>query len=105
MQNLSTLAKFLAIATGILVLFACSKPQPALYEASLKADVSVFQTYSAEEFFKTRSVFGSSLNVDATAVLVSDDASGIYNAYKVPLDGSESIQLTHSSKESIYVVS
>ena len=64
---------------------------------------STFKTYSAEEFFKTRSVFGSSINAENSAILVSDDESGIFNAYRVPVDGSAPIQLTYSTKESIYV--
>ncbi|GAA4811118.1 peptidase S9 [Marinicella pacifica] len=62
-----------------------------------------FKTYSAEEFFQTTSVFGSSINHDQTAVLVSSDESGIFNAYKVALDGSGKEALTHSTDESIYV--
>ncbi|MFC3194809.1 alpha/beta fold hydrolase [Marinicella sediminis] len=62
---------------------------------------SDFQTYSAEAFFKTTTVFGSSINHDQTAVLVSSDETGIFNAYRVPLDGSAKVQLTHSDTESI----
>ena len=89
-----------------LLLVACSKPtvevvnQPVVEEKE-----PVFQTYSAEEFFKTTSVFGSSINADSSAVLVSSDKSGIFNAYKVPLDGSAPVRLTHSTLESVFVVS
>ncbi|MCF6317821.1 MAG: S9 family peptidase [Proteobacteria bacterium] len=61
-----------------------------------------FKQYSAEEFFKTTSVFGSSINHDATAVLISNDQTGIFNAYKVPLDGSDPTQLTDSTTDTIY---
>lgn len=64
-----------------------------------------FKQYSAEDFFKTTSVFGSSINYDATAVLVSSDQSGVYNAYKFPLDGTPSTQLTSSKSDAIYGVS
>lgn len=104
MRNISNLTKALVISAGLSLLFACSKQAPVVQESTVEKKASTFKTYSAEEFFKTRSVFGSSINADTTAVLVSDDASGIYNAYKVPLDGTPPIQLTHSSKESIYVV-
>lgn len=69
------------------------------------AKSSPFKRYSAEDFFKTTSVFGSSINHDATAVLVSSDHSGVYNAYKYPLDGSPSTQLTDSKSDAIYGVS
>ena len=104
MRNISNLTKALVISAGLSLLFACSKQAPVVQESTVEKKASTFKTYSAEEFFKTRSVFGSSINADTTAVLVSDDASGIYNVYKVPLDGTPPIQLTHSSKESIYVV-
>ncbi|WP_282167585.1 S9 family peptidase [Shewanella japonica] len=66
---------------------------------------SVFKTYTAEDFYKTTSVFGSSINHDGTAVLVSNDKTGIFNAYKVPVDGSEITQLTFSTEESVFVKS
>ena len=69
------------------------------------AKAAPFKQYSAEDFFKTTSVFGSSINHDATAVLVSSDQSGVYNAYKYPLDGSPSTQLTDSKSDAIYGVS
>lgn len=104
MRNIAKQAKVIALTAGLSLLFACSKQEPVAEVATVKEKVSTFKTYSAEEFFKTRSVFGSSINADASAVLVSDDASGIYNAYKVPLDGTQPTQLTNSTKESIYVV-
>ncbi|MCL1051604.1 S9 family peptidase [Shewanella abyssi] len=62
-----------------------------------------FESYSAEQFYKTTSVFGSSINHLGNAVLVSNDESGIFNAYRVPVDGSTATQLTSSMKESIFV--
>ncbi|MFL7031815.1 hypothetical protein [Vibrio cyclitrophicus] len=64
-----------------------------------------FETYNVEEFYKTTSVFGSSINHLGNAVLVSNDKSGIFNAYRVPVDGSPSKQLTFSIKESVFVES
>jgi prolyl oligopeptidase len=100
-----TLTQFIALLTAVFLLVACSKQEPVVKANEPAIVKSIFKTYSAEEFYKTRTVFGSSINTDATAVLVSDDESGIYNAYKVPLDGSTTTQLTHSTKESIFVVS
>ncbi len=81
-----------------LLLSGCQQPaeKPA-------AAADNFKIYSAKEFFQTTSVFGSSINHDQTAVLVSSDESGIFNAYKVALDGSGKEALTHSTDESIYV--
>jgi prolyl oligopeptidase len=96
---------FVLFLSGFM-LFSCSKQAEVDTEITpLKESPTVFETYSAEEFFKTRSVFGSSINSDATAVLVSNDESGIFNAYSVPLDGSTPTQLTKSTVDSIFVQS
>ncbi len=84
----------------ILFLAACQQHKPAMAPAATENN---FQSYTAEEFFKTTSVFGSSINHDNTAVLVSSDETGIFNAYRVPLDGSAKVALTASTAESIYV--
>ena len=61
------------ICTGLL-LFACSKPaEEVAKQAVIEEKKPVFETYSAEEFFKTTSVSGSSINADASAVLISND--------------------------------
>lgn len=88
----------------LLGVFACSpQPSQSTNTAAQQQQKPAFQQYSAEEFYKTTSVFGSSINHAGTKVLVSNDATGIYNAYQIPLDGSASTQLTQSSLESIYV--
>ncbi len=89
------------------VLSACStvdKPN-AVTSSSTPISSVAFETYSAEEFYKTTSVYGSSINHLSDAVLVSNDASGIFNAYRIPVDGGPAKQLTFSTKESIYVAS
>ncbi len=63
------------------------------------------QKYSAADFFKTTSVFGSSINHNATTVLVTSDESGVFNAYTYPMDGSAKTQLTQSSTDTIFGVS
>ena len=70
-----------------------------------KPAVDITKKYSAEDFFKTTTVFGSSINHDAKAVLVSSDASGVFNAYRYPLDGGAPTQLTQSTTDTIYGVS
>ncbi|TWX52595.1 S9 family peptidase [Colwellia hornerae] len=101
--------KFPLLITTIctaLLLFACSKPaEEVVKQAVIEEKTPVFETYSAEEFFKTTSVSGSSINADASAVLISNDKTGIFNAYKMPLDGSAPIQLTQSTLDSVFGVS
>jgi prolyl oligopeptidase len=78
-------------------------PVETTSEVTIKA--SSFKQHSADDFFKTTTVFGSTINHDATAVLITNDKSGIFNAYKMPLDGSEPTQLTDSTTDSAYAVS
>ena len=94
------------IAVSCTVLLSACQHQPAKVQTTnaqtTKAETA-FETYSAEAFFKTTSVFGSSINHNNTAVLISSDETGIFNAYRMPLDGSPKQALTESSEESIYV--
>ena len=51
----------------------------------------------------TRTVFGSSIACDNSEILISDDRTGILNAYAVPVDEGEPRQLTCSTVESVIV--
>jgi dipeptidyl aminopeptidase/acylaminoacyl peptidase len=61
--------------------------------------------YTIEDFLGTTSVFGSSFAPDKTKILVSSDQTGVYNAFAVPVDGSEPIQLTESTTDAIMAYS
>ncbi|WP_394176597.1 S9 family peptidase [Thalassotalea litorea] len=92
---------------AILMLTACGKA-PETTEPTAPATLSENKqvtTFSAEEFFATTTVFGSSINHDGSSVLVSSDATGVFNAYRYPLDGSEPEQLTKSDKDTVYGIS
>jgi len=88
--------------TLLLTLFLTACLSPTVKESSQSTD---FVTYSAEAFFKTTSVFGSSINHDGSAVLVSNNETGIFNAYKVPINGDKKNQLTFSQEDSTYAIS
>ncbi len=87
----------------LLCLFFLVACQPKQSMVVKKDTTNEFRTYSAEDFFKTTSIFGSSINHDQTAVLVSSDETGIFNAYRVNLDGTGKVALTESNDESIFV--
>lgn len=72
--------------------------------SQLKASAP-FEQYSAVEFFETTSVYGSSINHDNTAVLETSDASGVFNLYRYPLDGSAPTQLTRSQDDALSGIS
>lgn len=93
-----------------LLLVACGKPAPEPTSSAAEpvqqatSEVTVPQ-YSAETFFDTTTLYGSSINHDGTAVLVTSDASGIYNVYSYPIDGSAPTQLTNSTTDAIRGIS
>jgi prolyl oligopeptidase len=112
MQSIKSWTVFIVAA---LALTACSKSEPPAEELPT-ADAPVVATpvtvpkYSAEAFFATTSyrlVGGSAhaFSPDGTAVLVSSDKTGVFNAYRLPVDGSPAIQLTDSDDNAVFAVS
>jgi len=101
-------SKIIVGVISLILLASCQnnqEPEQKISPPVVKQKVSSFKQYSANDFFKTTSVFGSSINHAATAALITNDKSGIFNAYKMPLDGSDPIQLTHSTLDSTYATS
>ena len=62
-----------------------------------------YRKYTIDEFLGTTNYTGASFSPDNSKILVSSDASGIYNAYTIPT-GVEPEQLTHSTDNSIFVI-
>ena len=60
--------------------------------------------YTIEQFMDTTRVSGSAFTYDEKAILFHSNKSGIFNVYRVPVGGGEPTQLTHSTKESTYLV-
>ncbi|UCC84426.1 MAG: S9 family peptidase [Gemmatimonadota bacterium] len=61
--------------------------------------------YTIEDFLGTTSIFGSSFSPDKTKILVSSDETGVYNAFAIPVDGGEPIQLTESTTDAVMAYS
>ncbi len=61
-------------------------------------------TYDARTFFGTTSVAGASFSPDESEVLMTSDASGIYNVYRQPAAGGEPVQLTASTSNATFAV-
>jgi len=61
--------------------------------------------YTIEQFLDTVNYRGASFSPDGSKLLVTNDETGIYNAYSYPTDGSAPTALTKSTKESIFGVS
>ena len=68
------------------------------------------RTYSAAEFFQTTSFglasgSGLAFSPDGASVLVSSDASGVFNAYALPVAGGAAVPLTASTTDATYAES
>ena len=96
-------ALFTSVALGCVALaLACSGEGPEkVAEPSAPAD---FRTYTIDEFLDSTAYTGGSFSPDNSKVLVSSDATGIFNAYAVPVDGGEPEALTVSAEEAVLVV-
>ncbi len=68
-------------------------------------DYREVRQYTIEQFLNTTSIFGSSFSADGKTVLFSSDASGVYNAYTIPVEGGEPKQLTDSKDDAIFAIS
>jgi dipeptidyl aminopeptidase/acylaminoacyl peptidase len=61
--------------------------------------------YGARTFYETLSVSGASFSHDESHLLVTTDETGVFNAYRVPVQGGERVALTQSTTDSIFGVS
>lgn len=61
--------------------------------------------YDARTFFDTVSMFGASFSHDGTRLLVSTNATGVFNVYAQPVAGGAPVQLTKSTTDSHFAVS
>jgi dipeptidyl aminopeptidase/acylaminoacyl peptidase len=59
--------------------------------------------YAIEDFLGNTSYIGASFSPDKSKILVSSDETGIYNAFAIPLDGGDPVQLTESTSEAVIV--
>jgi dipeptidyl aminopeptidase/acylaminoacyl peptidase len=96
-QSLTTRAALLAACC--LAPSACTTTTPATPERTTR-DVP---RYTIEQFLDVTSLTGAAVSPDGSKVLFSSDASGIYNAYEVPVAGGTPRALTDSTDQSIYV--
>ncbi|MEO6871520.1 MAG: S9 family peptidase [Chthoniobacterales bacterium] len=69
-----------------------------------KNDARRVKQYTIEQFMDTTKIGGSAFTDDEKAVLFHSNKSGIYNVYSEPVTGGKATQLTHSTKESTFLV-
>ena len=83
---------------------ACSKGER---QDAVSAADSVFtpQRYSVADLYRNSDYFGASFSPKADRILVTSNASGVYNAYSVPMAGGDPEPLTKSTDDAIFAVS
>lgn len=64
----------------------------------------VFANYSAEQFYATKSYQGSAINHNGQSLLVASDETGVFNLYRVSLDGKSWLPLTNSTTDAMLPV-
>jgi dipeptidyl aminopeptidase/acylaminoacyl peptidase len=90
---------------------ACEQQKTVTAPEPVKtAAVVEIPKYSAQVFFETTSygltnAAGYAFSPDGKAVLMSSDASGVFNVYSLPLDGNAPEQLTTSTDNAVFAVS
>ncbi|MFK8028728.1 MAG: alpha/beta fold hydrolase [Gammaproteobacteria bacterium] len=95
-----------------LIMSACSREDGDQVETAepAKRTASEVPRYSAETFFDTTSysLVGSSghaFSPDSKALLMSSDKTGVFNAFRLPLDGSPAQALTSSVDNAVFALS
>ncbi|WP_372626886.1 prolyl oligopeptidase family serine peptidase [Arsukibacterium sp.] len=92
-----------ALVTGVLLSGCGKNPEPAP-PAEQSSSASIPQ-YSAEQFFATKTYFGNDINHDNSAMLVASDETGVFNLYRVSLDGKNWQPLTQSTTDPAFPIS
>ena len=74
------------------------------------ASAPTHPTYSAEAFFETTafgmaSSAGHAFSPDGRSILISSDASGVFNAYALSIEGGAPVPLTNSTTNATFAVS
>ncbi len=67
----------------------------------METKAAAIPSYTPTQFYATKSYMGNDINHKADALLVASDETGVFNLYKVSLDGKTWTPLTSSTTESI----
>ncbi|MBA3342249.1 MAG: S9 family peptidase [Gemmatimonadaceae bacterium] len=87
---------------ALALLFACARgTQPGTTAESAAVNGSP-QQYTVEDFYANTSYSGASWSSDGRHILVSSNATGIWNVYAIPVGGGAPRPLTQSTTQSIF---
>ncbi len=79
----------LFFAFALLLTMCAQEPQPP-------------KQYTIGQFYKNTRFYGGSFSPDESKLLVTSDASGIFNVYEITVADGSRRQITHSDKESFF---
>lgn len=99
---MSRLLWIVALMALAIVFTGCAQQEPSTESAEAPREIA---QYSIEDFLGATDYTRASFSPDGSKILVSSDESGVYNAYAIPVDGSEPVQLTTSDDDSIFIES
>jgi dipeptidyl aminopeptidase/acylaminoacyl peptidase len=86
-------------------LAACTRGDTAVQDAGAVEEPFTPASYTVEQLYENVQYSGAAWSPDGKKLLVNSNASGIYNAYEIPLTGGEPRPLTTSNINSIFGVS
>ncbi len=86
------------LLTGLLAAGCSTTPGPTTASGGVTR-------YTIEDFLDTTAMSGASFSPDERKILVSADASGIFNAYAVATDGGQRTRLTNSTDDAVFTAS
>lgn len=97
--NNACMASILTLVMAAPLAAAPARAEPAAFSAQTPGAP---RTYSAAEFYQTRSYGMSSpaglgFSADGRSVLISSDQTGVFNAYALPVDGGDPAPLSAST--------
>lgn len=106
-----TLQRHVALVTLtclVLLLGACSREERAAEPAQATPETGNGQgivQYTIEQFMDSTTYVGASFSPDNSRILVSNNSTGIFNVYAIPVDGSEPVALTRSTADANLAIS
>ena len=92
----------IAVVLAALLAIGCDRPTPP---ADTAKSATMPPKYTPEQFYRTTSFTGASFSADESRILLSSDATGVFNVYAQPVAGGSPVKLTDSTTDSTFAVS
>lgn len=98
------------ITAMLALLTGCGQDAEQAPASSEATSQPAFPTYSASQFYSTTSyglpsAAGYAFSADGSSVLMFSDQDGVFNAYALPLNGDDPVQLTESDDNAVFALS